>query len=251
MPHGPPVPPPPPPPPAPGVGVPAAPGGVNDTDRRLAAALIAGLSPSSIGIRGQGFLDLRGTEGGATHRVERHVGITRTLGAFPYWTIAIGQRPTMLAGGPIVAIANATNPYPGNMTPQGLVPFVITVAGELRIGPPFRQIAVAGFGNVGVNHANISQMAPMVAFAGEITFGMVGPGPAPGVVMSWTNDSGGYRCSGLDATRVGLPMPLYQGTPTAQPRDRIDTYAQGRGSRIDWGASGPPPSADRGFYWRV
>jgi len=130
------------------------------------------------------------------------------------------------------------------------LPFVVMKDGTCRIGPSLR-IGMP----VTTNHCYISQMSMQVAFAGEMRFGGVldgtGNNALAGVLVAWSNDSGGYRCSGHDSALVGLPMNLYIGSHSAPAKDRIDVYGRGRGAKIDWGRHGPPDIVRRRTrdYW--
>jgi hypothetical protein len=231
------------------VGAPAAPPGPDF--RRLAIQLIAEAGAFSR-IRGYGFLDLRGTTGGKPDRVERYLAIAHANGGFfPYWTLNLAQKNSIRSGQAVIAQPGPHNGF-GTLVPVGPVPFVIMLDGTCRIGPSLR----VGAG-ITTNHCYISQMAIQVAFAGEMRFGGVlpdnenEPRAAAGILISWSNDSGGYRCQGNDATRVGLPMNLYRGTPSASAKDRVDYYGQGRGGKINWGRHGPPEIVRRQQqdYW--
>ncbi len=249
----PPPPPPPPPPPFPAAPPPPMPVMAGPNYLALAIELIArnNSAMGTGGIRGLGFLDLRGTSGGLADRVRRYLEYAaQSGGAFPYWTLDLVQKANILAGQPVTAQPSPGNPF-GPQTPRGTVPFVIMLDGSCRIGPSLR-IGMP----VTTNHCYISDMAPQVAFAGEMTFGGILPDredqvaqPA-GVLVSWSNNSGGYRCQGHDARRVGLPMNLYSG-PAPAERDYIDTYASGRGKKINWGRHGPPQIVQRRQqdYW--
>lgn len=203
-------------------------------------------------IRGRGFLDFRGTSGGAAERLARYLEYAAAHhNVFPYWTLSVADKILIRNGQPVTAQVGPFNTF-GPQVPRGAVPFVIMLDGTCRVGPSLR-IGMP----VTTNHCYISQGALQVAFAGEMRFGGVlrddarqATGPA-GVLLSWSNDSGGYRCSGNDATRVGLPMNLYNGTPTAAPRDRVDVLVHGVGGRINWGRSGPPQTVRRRTqdYW--
>ena len=203
-----------------------------------AGKLLEALSPA---IRGHGFLDLRGTSGGLADRLKRYLEYAADHhNVFPYWTLSVADKVRIRNGQGVTAQPGPHNPFP-RQQPRGAVPFVIMLDGTCRIGPSLR-IGMP----VTTNHCYISQGVLQVAFAGEMRFGGVladnegGASGPSGVLVSWSNDSGGYRCSGNDASRVGLPMNLYRGTPTAAPRDRVDTLVHGVGGYINWGRSGPP-----------
>lgn len=215
-------------------------------------------------VRGYGFLDLRGTSAKDPARLGNYVnnayptprpafpvGLPLTANRFPYWVLAANPcRDDIRRRRVVTARPGALNAAPHQLSiiPVGPVPFVVTLAGQLRMGPPLRQ----GPGMT-VNHGHISHMAVQVAFAGMLYFGGVydevsNTNGTRGVLHGWSNDSGGYRCSDHDARRVGLPMEMYRGEVTA-PRSYIDGYRGGRGQRINWGRHGAPPSAAARTYW--
>lgn len=247
------APPPPPPPPFPIIPV-QAPGANAPDTLPLALALIA-RNRSDIGngpLRGSGFLDYRGTSGGVPERVARYLSYAAANGGtFPYWTLDAAAKALIHLGQSVTAQPGPHNTF-GVQTPRGVVPFVVMLDGTLRIGPSLR-IGMP----VTTNHCYISQGALQVAYAGEMRFGGVmretadEPTVAAGVLMSWTNNSGGYRCAGNDAARVGLPMNLYRGTPSAPNHDRVDTLVRGVGGRINWGRHGAPQTirTQQQDYW--
>lgn len=237
---------------------------IPNPDRSAVMDLLAGLSTSKLletstlwtqeearridPFRGHGFLDLRGTSAGTIDRLYKYVQYFSRFGRFPYWLLDVQAKARIRNGQAVTA-----NPCPGipyrAEQPKGTVPFVIMINGECRIGPTFRRVAIRPLPSTGVNHAFIAQMASQVAFAGEMTFGGFGEGAA-GVLISWSNDSGGYQCVGNDAYKVGLPMNLYHGKGSlSEPRDFVSVYGAGR-SKINWGRSGAPQSAQsKGDYW--
>jgi len=215
-------------------------------------------------LRGHGFLDLRGTTGGAMERVQKFLKYAMEHhGVFPYWLLMAADKARLSRGEQVTARAGPFNTL-GNIIPRGAVPFVVMTNGECRIGHPLRQGA-----NVTVNHCYVSQMAGQVAFAGELRFGGVlvdneaealryqqlGRDPrTAGTLLSWSNDSGGYRCLDVDASRVGMPMDLYRGfQPVPKKKDYVDYIVRGTGGKINWGRLGPPQSVQvrQSDYWRV
>ncbi len=202
--------------------------------------------------RGNGFLDLKGTSAGAPDRLYKYILYSQRHGGhFPYWRLLVADKATIANGQPVIATPGPGNPFLAER-PKGIVPFVIMVNGECRIGPTMRRLGVQGLPPTGVNHAFIAQMAHQVAFAGELHFGGAGVLGAAGVLQNWSNESGGYRTKSLDARRVGLPIGLYldqAGLPAA--RDQVSHYGAGR-SAVNYGRLGRPPSAqDKGDYWRI
>ncbi|QNI33771.1 hypothetical protein H7849_07590 [Alloacidobacterium dinghuense] len=233
-------------------------------DRPVVMDLLAGLSTTKLletcglwseedarriePFRGHGFLDLRGTSAGTTDRLLKYIRYFSNLGHFPYFLLDQQAKAAILVGQAATARPGPRNPFRAEK-PKGVVPFVIMINGECRIGPTFRRIEIRPLPSTGVNHAFIAQMASQVAFAGELKFGGMGEGAA-GVLISWSNESGGYRSTGNDAYKVGLPMNLFSGRgPLSAPKDFVNAYGAGR-SKINWGRHGPPESAQsKGDYW--
>lgn len=202
--------------------------------------------------RGYGFLDLKGTSAGAPDRLGKYILYAQHHhGVFPYWRLPVAVKATIALGQAVMAAPGPGNPFRAEK-PKGIVPFVIMVNGECRIGPTMRRLGVKGLPPTGVNHAFIAQMAHQVAFAGELHFGGAGVDGTPGVLQAWSNESGGYRTKSLDARRVGLPINLYTdqaGLPAV--RNYVSHYGVGR-SAVNYGRLGPPAFAQsRGDYWRI
>jgi len=202
--------------------------------------------------RGYGFLDRKGTSAGAPDRLAKYIRYSQHHGGvFPYWRLLAADKDPIAKGRPVDAVPGTGNTFAAQR-PKGIVPFVIMVNGECRIGPTLRRLGVTGLPPTGVNHAFIAQMAHQVAFAGELHFGGAGVIGVPGVLQAWSNESGGYRTRSLDARRVGLPIGLYldqAGLPAV--RDYASHYGVGR-SAVNYGRFGPPAIAQsKGDYWRV
>ena len=234
-------------------------------DRPIVMDLLAGRSTSSLleksplwtqeearridPFRGHGFLDLKGTSAGAPERLSKYLQYFTHSGHFPYWTLDVAAKNLIILGNAVTATPGPQNPFRPEK-PKGVVPFVIMMNGTCRIGPTFRRVQIRPLPSTGVNHAFIAEMAAQVAFAGEMDFGGIDGGVA-GVLKSWSNESGGYRSAGNDAYKVGLPMNLFDVKgPLSAPKDFVSSYGEGR-SKVNWGSSGPPPSAQpKGDYWR-
>jgi len=202
--------------------------------------------------RGYGFLDLKGTSAGAPDRLAKYIRYAQHHGGvFPYWRLPVAAKATIALGQPVTAVPGPGNTFAAQQ-PKGIVPFVIMVNGECRIGPTLRRLGVLGLPPTGVNHAFIAQMAHQVAFAGELHFGGAGVSGAAGVLQAWSNESGGYRTRSVDARRVGLPIALYldqAGLPAV--KDYVSHYGAGR-SAVNYGRYGPPAIAQsKGDYWYV
>lgn len=87
-----------------------------------------------------------------------------------------------------------TDQYGMEQIPCGVYTFVRTTLGFIRVAP-----APQGT----TNHLEVANYAAEVLYAGEIAFN------TQGKMLSWNNQSGGYRPNFYQASQAGLPLDIF------------------------------------------